>query len=262
MSDENKKEKKNGIFSGLFDRITLRVFAIFSGKLKKSLITEQYEKNREAWKKFKPTLEETGGFIEKQSEMKNFAYGTNKGFVGKKLFDGREMNGSDNTCEVIAVYNVTNYLGVSTRGTSIADIPLLIRSFSHKGVAYKGMFGTNPKALKRYLKEKRYTVEDLKGSKINKANCDKLEKKYRAFIFSAFNKGQNPFSMIHTMCITVCDGESGGSDQLDGADETGSKQYQIHNDYEGSKCYNSLYEAVTGYNDGEGHPVYLIAVGR
>ena len=283
-------KKKNGVFSKFIDWITLSVMSLFSGKLKKSMIAEQYEINKEEWKRLSPGLAASGGFIEKQSELSGIKYGTNKGRIGKKLFDGREMNGSDNTCEVIAVYNAMQYIfraetvgdaknemSADAAGTAsvnatvkLPGLPELLRSFSKKGIAYKGMFGTNPRALKKYLREKGYTVEELKASKINQKNCESFEKEYSVFVFTTFNKGQNPFSMVHTMCITAEDqsdssvkaGTTDNSDAsaVDEASKKGILKYQIHNDYEGSKCYDSLYEAVMGYNEGKGHPLYLLAV--
>ena len=260
--------RKNGFFSNLIDRVTLAVMSLFSGKLKKSLIAEQYSVNKEAWRDY--ISDKKIRFIEDQSSLTAFRYGTNKGRIGRKLFDGKEMTGADNTCEVIAVYNVLQYLngGNSKKndntGASV-EFPELLRAFSKKGIAYKGMFGTNPRALKKYFKEKGYEVEELKASKISPINCERFEKEYRVFVLTTFNKGQNPFSMVHTMCITAggaedCDVRTGDKTVRDSAELKNTVKYRLHNDYEGSKLYDSLYDAVTGYNDGKGHPVYLLAV--
>ena len=93
-----------------------------------------------------------------------------------------------------------------------------------------------------------YTVEKLSSLGKNSEKCDELEKDYDAFILTTFNEGQNPFSMVHTMCITKEEGENE------------RKIFRIHNDYEGSRSYDSLYKAAVGYNDGKGHPIVIYAV--
>lgn len=320
--------KNNGFISNLIDRITLAVMTLFSGKLRKKMIDEQYAVNKEAWRKYlsrraavKISGDASGdhdilaaadaesgrsgsaGLIEDQSELGGFAYGTNKGRIGKKLFNGKVMTGADNTCEVIAVYNVMYFLdgmrmqeysdnvknegrktvreeagknktGTLNRHSDIPELPELLREFSRKGIAYRGMFGTAPKALGRYLRNSGYNVEELKASKIDRENCGRFGEKFKTFIFTTFNEGHNPFSMIHTMCITkeIKGGNTAGMQKPDSNDQqirnilddknVDNSVFQIHNDYEGSKCYVSLYDAVTGYNGGKGHPIVLMGVGR
>lgn len=48
---------------------------------------------------------------------------------------------------------------------------------------------------------------------------------------------------IHTVCIT---------------EENG--MYVIHNDYEGTKSYSSLEDAVSGYKNGVGEPISIIGI--
>jgi len=240
---------KKRLGSRLVDRISLFVLSVFQGHLKKGLIEEQYRINKKAWKDYSDKFLGDGAdgiYIEKQSEMKAFRYGTNKGRVGRKLFNGKEMTGADNTCEVIAVHNLMRSLG---RGSdSVPDFPELLRHFSKKGIAFRGMFGTNPGAMKRFLTGMGYTVEKLSSPGKNSEKCDELEKDYDAFILTTFNEGQNPFSMVHTMCITKEEGENE------------RKIFRIHNDYQGSRSYDSLYKAAVGYNDGKGHPIVIYAV--
>ncbi|MCR5149018.1 MAG: hypothetical protein K6C35_08660 [Eubacterium sp.] len=280
-------------FSNLIDRASLLVMSLFSGKLKKEMLAEQHRINKAAWREYLKKLKETGGFIENQREMTDFRYGTNKGRIGRKLFNGKEMTGADNTCEVIAVYNAINFLSKGSNMDTVG-FPELLRSFSEKGIAFRGMFGTSPGALIKYLKSKGYKVEKLKASKINEENCAALERKYKTFIFSSFNQGQNPFSMIHTMCITKEElGADGGSEPVQNipdesiavkkitddkisynnisamsdnnitdnniTDNNMNGIFKVHNDYEGNKTYSSLYAAVSGYNGGKGHPVIIIA---
>ena len=306
--------KKNSFFGKLIDRSTLAVYSLFSGRLKKEMIDEQYAVNKEAWKEYLAQNKITGerdvlsnsdasgeygvgnGFmlIEDQTKLTAFRYGTNKGQIGKKLFDGKKMTGADNTCEVIAVYNAMHFLasqgshdGDATGGNvgtdsgnvgadgekhsrkTLPGFPELLRTFSKKGIAYKGMFGTNPKALKNYLIRKGYKVEELKVSELKKGNCKRVEKEYKAYILTTFNEGHNPFSMVHTMCVTREDGANisdkvmkdmpqDKGDMIDHSSE--GYVFQLHNDYEGSKTYPTLYDAITGYNNGKGNPITLLCI--
>ena len=72
-----------------------------------------------------------------------------------------------------------------------------------------------------------------------------MQENYDTFIMTAFNRGQNPFSNVHTMCITK---EKGG--------------YQRHNDYEKEQFYTTVYDAVQKYHGGRGHAICVIAVGN
>ena len=258
--------KKKGIFSNLIDRLSLAVMSVLSGHIKNKLINEQYLTNKEAWHKYLKNTPAAGSInlIEDQTLLSEFRYGTNKGFIGKKLFNGKEMTGADNTCEVIALYNAMHFLEYQNFSAqkkspeqSVPDsfkpshhsFPQLLRLFSKKGISLRGMFGTNPNALYKYLLNHKYNVEKIKSSKINEKNCRSFEEKYPVYIFSTFNEGQNPWSMIHTMCIT--------RDSLSASQKA---SYRIHNDYEGSKSYPTLYDAVTGYNNGKGHPIIIFGV--
>ena len=74
---------------------------------------------------------------------------------------------------------------------------------------------------------------------------DTYQTEYEAFIMTAFNQGQNPFSMVHTMCITK---EKEG--------------YRRHNDTVRAQYYPSLYEAVQDYHQGRAHTMYVLAIGN
>lgn len=202
--------------------------------LSDKLIEKQYENNIKAWK----TLE-YGGYINNQRKLNLIEYGRS-GRLGQILFfDKQKMTAADNSCEVIAVYNVLNYYN------NIYEelFPDLLKHFSKKGICFGGKFGTDPCYLKSYFPENEYEIRELFGKKINAENLLDYENEFDAYIFTALNKAHNPFSMVHTMFI-----------------EKTVTGYKIHNDYEGNKEYDNLYNAVTGYNEGKGQPLYFIAI--
>ena len=220
-----------GFFGSILDRLTLGVFRLFSGRLRKKLRLEQLEHNRMVWEKEAPEH-----YIEYQNRMRSLSYGHAGALSRKLFFGGQKLSAADNACEVIAVYNALLSLGEE------ADFPQLLFDFSCRGICAGGVFGTNPAALVRYLKKRGLQTETLRAGRIGKESLKKLEEGYSAFIFTSFNRGRNPFHMIHTMCVTR-EGE----------------QWQVHNDY-GCRSATGLEDAVLNYHDGEGHAICVIGV--
>ena len=70
-----------------------------------------------------------------------------------------------------------------------------------------------------------------------------MDKNYDTYIMTTYNNKSDLNSMIHTVSITKENG-----------------MYVIHNDYEGTKSYKTLEEAVRGYKNGEGEPISLIGI--
>ena len=208
---------------------------ILSKPLKKDIVEEQYNRNRVLWEK-----SAREGYIDNQAKMSGYSYGTASGIIKKLFFKGREVNASDNACEVIATYNA---IVATDNMKEHYQFPELLKRFSRDGIVLKGAFGTNPYKIRSLLMED-YNIGELKGNDIKKSKVCRMSGLFDAFIFCTYNKGYNPFSMLHTMCI----------------EKTVSGSYKIHNDYEGNKTYSSLYNAVTGYNSGKGGTVYILGL--
>ncbi len=277
---KNLSVKKNP-FSGWIDRGALFFFRLTCGRLPEKLSKEQFEKNVQAWKKYRQrtgrhkegnfrgreryeSLEDKPFFIENQWELTDFFYGQVGPFSRRLFFHGKQVSAADNSCEVIALYNALVALAVKKdQGSSVydasqqlsdgvlekkghraPDFPELLFHFSQKGICAQGAFGTSPRAIEKELLRRGFQVQSYTGRRITKESMCEAQKA-EAWIFSAFNRGQNPFSMVHTMCITK--------------ERTG---FQVHNDYAGSRIYPSLYRAVTGYNGGAGHPITVLAIRR
>ena len=217
----------------LYENLTIGFFSLFAGKLKKSLIDEQYEFNKTAWDKLKGS----GHFFEWQPKLDVMRYG-HAGPISRKLFfHGQSLTAAHNACEVIGVYNALHAFG---RDKSLPD---LIKEFSGKGVCANGCFGTSPKALEKYFKREGHETKLLVGKDLSDEALLELEKEYRVYLLTSFNRGKNPFHMVHTMCISLEE-----------------KGYIRHNDYRGPKPIATLKEAVYGYNDNESSPICLLAV--
>ena len=222
-----------GFFGSIMDRLTLGFFRLFSGRLGKKRREEQLVQNRRVWKDLAPE-----GFIEHQYKLREMGYG-HAGALGRKLFfHGNKLTAADNACEVIAVYNALLALKEE------ADFPQLLHEFSGRGICANGMFGTNPAAMLRYLKNRGLSVSALRGGRITKESLGNLAENHPVMIFTAFNRGRNPFRMIHTMCVT--------------RDKEG---WQVHNDG-GLRRAESPADAVLNYNDGKGHAICVIGVGK
>lgn len=214
--------------------IILAVCSWLRYPLNNKLIEMQYGNNIKAWKILK-----NEGYINDQRKLKGIEYGR-AGRLGQILFfDKQKMTAADNSCEVIAVYNVLNYFNNNYE----VLFPDLLKYFSEKGICFGGKFGTDPCYLKSYFIENEYEIGELFGRKINNEKLYNYEKEYDAYIFTTLNKAHNLFSMVHTMFI-----------------EKTENGFKIHNDYEGNKEYDNLYSAVTGYNEGKGQPLYLLGI--
>lgn len=213
-------------------------------------------------------LEQSGVYIEHQSRLDFIKYGRQSNVLSSIFLDSRPLTGKENTCEVSAVYNCLCFLhhsaeidnknhNLDMKGIPIDSIiddeftfPGLLAYFEQKGLALGGYFGTSPMAIKRFLGKCGYQVTVLKGSKISRPSVDDMEQKRNpgelsGYILTTFNDRNHLSAMIHTMCITK--------------EEDG---FVIHNDYEGTKVYSTLSQAVFGYNKGEGKPVLLMKITR
>lgn len=219
----------------LYEQLTIAFFSLFSGRLKKKLTDEQYEHNIQAWKEFNADKH----YFEDQPRLTTMLYG-HAGPISRKLFfHGRKLTAANNSCEVIGVYNALHAFGDDK------SLPELIREFSNKGVCANGCFGTSPKALKRYFEKEGYETKLLVGKDLSDENLKKMSEEYEAFLLTSFNRGYNPFHMVHTMCI---------SHEKDG--------FIRHNDYRPRTPLKSLKEGVYGYNDGRSRPICVLGIRR
>ena len=228
---------------------------LFSGRLKKSMSDSQYEENTKAWKGKSTDGGEVASsannlrtramdagfrYIENQRALDTMLYGKSGKLADKLFFNGEHMTAADNSCEVIAVYNLFAALGMSAGH----DLPELLKAFSERGICFKGKFGTGPKALVSYLRAEGLKVESLSAGRLEKTHIDKLEERYEAYIFMAYNEAHKVTSMVHTMCITK-----------------GNRGFVRHNSSDGSP-YESLFDAIRSYNGGKSSPLFVLGAKR
>lgn len=209
--------------------------------LSKELINKHFDNNEKAWDENKERyIDKDTGYIEHQNQMQEIQYGEYNKLWSDFFMGGRELTGDTNTCEVIAVYNALLTLN---NGTSPETFPDLLAEFEKNGIVLEGYLGTAPSALQAYFESNQYSTKSLSGNNINSDTLDSLSKEYDTFIITTYNDKDNIMNMVHTMNITEEDGT-----------------YTIHNDYEGTKTYESLEAATYGYNGGEGEPISIIGI--
>ncbi|MGN0439142.1 MAG: hypothetical protein ACI4F4_11505 [Lachnospiraceae bacterium] len=234
-------------------------------KVNKKIIRNHRASNEKEWKrKCNMVLDAEGKYIEHQNKLDFIQYGCQNDWMSHVLLKGNALTGKENSCEVIGVYNCLCYLNNSAKndkinyesdmknnnGRSIIknenSFPYLLSYFEKNGIALGGYFGTSPYALWNFFKKKGYRLSMLKGKKIKETALSMWEKDEiypGAYIFITYNDKKSIWGMIHAMCITKEE-----------------KGFVIHNDYEGSKCYPTLSEAVFGYRNGMGSPIMIMKV--
>ena len=224
--------------SSIIDNITIKVLNFLKRSPKTTMIMDQFRHNHVVWEQYLKTHK--AGYIDKQYVLTEYLYGYANLYERGHFFNGQFLNASHNSCEVIAVYNaIYNLKGY--KPSYAFDV--LLKEFALDGIVLRGVFGTSPLSLYDYLIRKNFKVGMLKGKKINRENVMDFSDEYKVFIHVTFNRGQNPFSQVHTMCITK-----------------EGYEYKAHNDYEGNKSYSSLYEALIGYHNSAGHSILVIGV--
>ena len=188
-------------------------------------------------------LDSSGKYIDFQNNMEEIIYGIPyDNDVLNKIIESDKFNGKENTCEVIAAYNAMIALGAEP------DFPSMLAHFEQNGIVLSGYFGTTPGAVKKYLEKEGCETEILIGDDITDEALYDMEREYTTYILTAYNNKNSVGGKIHTVSITVEDGE-----------------YVIHNTGDtniGTKSYSSLEEAVSGYNNGKGEAICIIGANR
>ena len=174
--------------------------------------------------------------------------------LSAKYLEGDKLDGSDNTCEVIAAFNasldVFNFCGLD----SLDQFPSMLNSFESRGIVKSGYFGTSSSAIYKYFKQiynsyskrgKKARIGRLIGRRVNQKNLDKYEKEYDSFILMSYNDASDMGDMIHTICISKL-----------------KDCFKAHNDYEGCRESKSLYDAVFGYNEYKSKPLVIIGLSK
>lgn len=181
-----------------------------------------------------------GRFIEAQHSMTELRYGKGVKLFDKMFMNGNPIDGAQNTCGIISLYNAFEDLGLNP------DMPKLLYDFERKGIILKGYFGSSFKQIIRYIKDKGLVYDTAFGKGITEEKLDYLQSQYKAFIMITYNDYRSVFAMMHTMCIT---------DMGDG--------FQLHNSFDGGLRYPTLKDAVFGYNqkgDRKSKPIGIIGI--
>lgn len=228
--------------------------------MRKKLAREKrYTNNLIAWQEYTETHAETP-FIEGQSDMQKIAFGggfipfIDRMILGKDksemLERKRDLSACKNSCEVIALYNCLVELH---GGKPPFAFPDLLGQFEKKGILFGGLFGTSMKSVAKWSGSlPDYEVFYFSKSKLRQYLQDiyslpqEETKEFTTFLVSFWNKKNNPFKGIHTVCVTRC---------KDG--------YAIHNLYENNRIIlsDTLEDALLRTN-GEETVVCAIGINR
>lgn len=168
----------------------MNFLSLFS-RIKKETVVSHLAENQKTWGKYASGLK----YIEKQSELSNLFYGQECSRYSLKIANGTPLTAAFNACEIIAIQNALIALGIEH---SLQNFPDKISHFEKKGNVLKGYFGTAPRAVKKYLKERQVTIQTLVASKENIGSTPVQ------ILF--FQNGRKITSGIHTICITNTNG--------------------------------------------------------
>ncbi len=232
--------------NGISDITVLFVISMLSVmELDNDTVKEHLDINTKAWDDMlneigdKSYLDSDGKYIDFQNRMESIIYGIPyDDEVLNEIIDYNKFNGIMNTCEIIAAFNAMTALGETP------DFPEMIAYFEQNGIVFSGYFGTSPGAVRKYLEKEGCETEILIGDDITEENLEDMADGYDTYILTAYNNKDSVGGMIHTVSITVEDGE-----------------YVIHNTggiNVGTKSYSSLDEAVSNYNSGKGEAICII----
>lgn len=206
--------------------------SLSGGRLSHALSEKQYINNLECWDRHLASHPKDP--LEDQRLIPDISYGRCSRFNERIFLKGRPLNASVNSCEVIAVWHALRYCGHDI------PFPALLRHFSKKGICAGGLFGTSPRYLAGFFRDRGFDTEVLTGPAITPAVLEKKGSAVSLCILTSFNRAHNPFSMVHTMCITKEDGH-----------------WIRHNDNGAKKCA-TLSDAVFTYNSSLSSPLQLI----
>lgn len=228
-SNKEKKSLKIKRAGGIVTSLTLFFLKLFTKPLPALEKDTQRKANMAVLNRIDP-----GSFIDDQSRLSSLSLGHASGFEEKLFFKGKKFSAALNSCEAIAVYNALTALKI------IVPFPDILFDLSTEGIALHGVFGCSPLVIKPVLEKYGMQVKEYTGKRLSDLLLSDENKNDAVYIFSSFNKGINPFSMIHTMCIS-CENDI----------------YRVHNDFEGNRTYASLKDAVTSYNKAQSRVIII-----
>lgn len=224
----------------IHDETMLGVYDFFASinNISNHTIEAHKKANNEVFPKLKNQYM-VNGFIEYESKMTDLVYGVQNKILDKAILGNGTLTAANNTCGVIATYNAMSAINNNSSPVGFVD---LLAAFEKEGIALDGYIGTSPNSIQDYLDRKGYQTKMLVGGSLDVKSVNSLASNYDSFIMTSYNSKDNVLDMIHTMCITKENGK-----------------YVIHNAGETEK-YDSLGDAVFGYNSASSEPICIIGV--
>lgn len=170
------------------------------------------------------SVKNAGGFIEDQHSYTDMKYG--------------KVTVRYSGCEVISVYNAI--WSIEKKAT----IPFvkMVRDFEKDGMVLRGIFGTSPKSINKYLNKHGYkTVYS-----VNENEFDKIGEKSRSILVTYYNDGKDISKMIHTIAITKA--------------PDGLIAHNVHCDGRVHGPYKSVSEVLEKTSGGRAKGIYIVGI--
>lgn len=241
----------------VYDSSVLAAMALLTlaNTISSETIQEHRAHNDKVWKEKQNEFKKEGAnqdYIERQYNMSDILYGKQSDKLNDLLFNGNELSGADNACEVIAAYNALVSLN---NGTSPVSFPALLEYFEGKGMMLDGYFGTSPESIAAYFESSGYDTRILVGNGIADKTMSGLQNSYDSYIVTVYNDRNDITNQIHTMSITA---------EPNGTDDMGNIKYRyvLHNDYtekNDDKQFDTLAAALDSY-DKKYEPISVIGI--
>lgn len=219
----------------------------------KSVVQKHLEENEARWRDFcrkncdfdeKPLRNNNiGRYITYQPKLTFLNYGRERRLWEKCITNGKGLHADFNTCEVIAVTNALINIGVEH---NLLVFPQILAYFEKKGAVLSGYFGTAPKSIVRYMRNRGLKCQNITREVLasdGSRNRLMVRTASRTVYIMICQNTKTLFDGVHTMCIIDI-----------------GRGFQILNDYEGNRCYASLKDAVTSYNNGNSKLLALYGI--
>lgn len=184
-------------------------------------IMQHYLDNQAAWQ-----ARGDVDYIDNQSDFADIVYGN--------------YNVGSSGCGLVATYNVLYYLN---GGGSNYPLPDIARAFEISGIALDGRIGTSIMSIEQYFGVNGYETNMLYGDNLTTPNLNQMEKDYKAYLMLVYNNENDITAGMHY--VSIIPNESGG--------------YTVYNG-SGQRNFDTLEEAVNGYNGGNAETVAVVGV--
>lgn len=229
------------------DETLIYAMTLMSTPLDSDTIQMHLEHNRELWLKY---IKNSGVVDVEGNYIFEEGYIDGQGYLDEMFFgvDGGSIGASNNTCEIIALYNALYYINDGVASPKY-DFPELIAQMEGRGPCLNGILGTSPVIIEEYLKDEGYNIKTLEGKDArDQKKVYELQGDYDTYIVTLYNDENDVSEYIHTMCITRVEVD-------------GEIKYMLRNDGKKDTLpQDSIYDCLEIYKDSNSKNICIIGV--